>query len=222
MGTARIDLWLGRIELEVQEAPVPLVQQALMDALQMFCQGGKAWRQDLDLIDAVAGPNVYTPATPGGSRLAGIRRMLFNGNKVVGRGEEWLDDNLQTDWRSQTSTTPEYYYQPQRDQFALVFAPAAALTDGIYVRAYLKPSLDAEEVPDLLWEEVEYRQAIEAGAKATLFRMEGTAWENVKAAESWAEVFQAGMELARGHAERDNTEEIMTMMTSPFGGIPNG
>ena len=221
MTDVKINDWLGLIELEVPEVPVPLVQRALVDALQEFCKKSKIWRVDLDLISVTADLGLYTPATPAGTALAGIRRMLFDGNKVNGRGEEWLDDNLQTDWRDQTAITPENYYHPQPDQIRLVFAPNATATEVLYVRAYLKPSENAEEVPAFIHAEHEYRLAIEGGAKSLLYRMEGTPWANRKAAESWALVFQGGMEQARGEAELDHTEEIMTMMTSPFGGIPS-
>ena len=221
MTDVRISEWLGLIELEVPDVPEPLVNRALIDALQQFCQGAKVWRRDLDLFDTVASQGTYTPKTPDGSKLAGIRRLEHAGNKVWGHGEVWLDNNLAPGWRGETALVSEYYYQEEPGKLRLVFAPSTAVVDTLYIRAYLKPSMSAQEVPDFLFEEERFRVAIEAGAKGFLYRMLGTVWADAKASEAWGKIFLTGLEEARGEAERDHTEEVPLVTTAPFGGIPN-
>lgn len=110
-------------------------------------------------------------------------------------------DKSDRDWR--ISGTNYYFYCPDTATVALSWDPAAAVPNGLVIKAALKPTTTATTVPDVLFND--WRMAIEDGAVGRLMLIPGKDWTNEQSAAIYLARFEAKKREAHGDRMAGNT-----------------
>lgn len=157
---------------ELPGAPVPMVDHWLRNAAIEFCERSKAHVVTLDPITSVADQMAYVIALDADTELVELVAVRWLDEKLTPKSPHFLEEKYD-DWESETGT-PEHYTQVDTENVMLVPAPGTAETDGIRIRAAIKPGIAATGVHDWLFSQ--YRPAICAGAKAKMMAQLDKPW----------------------------------------------
>lgn len=131
--------------------PEPTAFEHLLNAARDFCEETKLWRFD-DTFQLGDDPNIV--CTPQGAVIHQFERCDYNGRKIDPKSLDWLDDHYPR-WRSDDETwegEPQWFTQVCPDTVRVVPAPCET-GGGIHVWLRLKPSEDADQLPDFLFKQ---------------------------------------------------------------------
>lgn len=146
--------------------PEPTALEHIRNAVIEFCEEAKLWRF-CDSFELGDDPNIV--CTPVGAVIHDIERCDFNGEKLEPRSLGWLDEKY-PDWRSDTKAEegqPTWFTQVYPNTIQVV--PHCAGRVKVWLR--LKPSEDAEQVPDFI--AAQHRNMIGWGALAGILMLPG-------------------------------------------------
>jgi len=131
----RLDDFIPLIVPDVVGAPDNIVKLRLKEAFRRFCSDTEAWIEDV-VMDEVADQTTYDVAL---TNEAMIQRVIYVRAKSVSTD----------DFDKLSDIDPSQY---EVDGNSIVFysdyAPKYDITDGVKVRASLRPTMDFEEVVD--------------------------------------------------------------------------
>ncbi|CAB3972340.1 MULTISPECIES: hypothetical protein [Burkholderia] len=143
-----IDEFLTKVMPFAPTCPEPTAIEHIRAAARDFCEMTRLWRFD-DTFQIGDDPNVV--CTPCGAVIHEIERCDYNGKKLDPASLDWLDDR-HPNWRSDTQLwtgQPKWFTQVEPNTVRVV--PAPIEPDGnIKVWLHLKPSEDADQLPDFL------------------------------------------------------------------------
>lgn len=205
-----LSAFLPHITPEVEGAPTALVLERTRRVVRDFCERAHVVRVDHAAIDLVADQAIYTLTEPADLQIIALRSVLHDDRWVEGTSEDVLDTQfprlmpryrehtgtLETQWRLQTATHAELYFQPSRTKVRLVPAPDAAMTGGLAVEMICKPTPTTTAVPDVVYEE--WYEAIACGVLAQLLRMPNRPWHDPRRAADEAADFERAITKALG------------------------
>lgn len=183
---AALTAFSKHVQLEVPGCPQPVVNEAVLRACIEFCER-TAIIEEKTTVDIVVDTAEYTPSFASGMvahRLVDVKR---DGTPLRRSSTEKLD-SIQEDAVGEPSL---YYLSGAGD---IVFAPIPDAVETLDVKAVVKPSHDATEVPDALANH--WMLVIAAGAKALLFSQKNTAWYDPNEAAAKARDFSQGIDKA--------------------------
>lgn len=144
--------------------PEPTAFEHIRNAAIEFCEETKLWRFD-DTFEIGDDPNIV--CTPHGAVIHQIERCDFNGERLLPRSIDWLDDQ-HPDWRSDARTMtgqPQWFTQICPDTIQVV--PHSVGRVKVWLR--LKPSEDADQLPDFI--ATQHRNMIGWGALASILML---------------------------------------------------
>lgn len=160
---------------------IPAAYVAIREAAAEFCERTRLWRHadDFDITE----DDAEGITTPYGSVLHEIELVQFDGCDLGPRTTQWLDA-FEHGWRAGTLTgKPQYVTQTDPNTLRVV----PHQTGHVNLFLILKPSIDAEELPDFLIDQ--YREAIAHGALSRLLAVPGKPYSNPQLAtafiQSW-------------------------------------
>jgi hypothetical protein len=197
-----IEVLYPRIMARVQGAPEPAVADAIRIAAQTFCQRTRLWREyDSFKLGNDGFEYVYAPQN---AVLFEIDHASMNGRTLHPVSLSWLDEN-RPNWREEVYNEAAYITQVEEGTIRVV--PAAS---GIVeLRAILKPSDDATQLPDFIANN--YRTVITDGALAELLTIPGQSFTNPDFAAYHAGRFQRALdELNNNGAQGQQKAAIRT------------
>lgn len=158
--------------------PEPLAQQALLDSAIEFCRRSQVVTTNLDLITVREGVANYELDSP--SNQVSIDQVL----KV------WYDGTLMSAAPYETATAlfnpagaPRYFFGQEIDEtFTLTLLPAPETTvrNGLLVRASLRPTRNATQVYDILYDR--HIEGVVAGAMGILMSIPEQPFTDMKMA----------------------------------------
>lgn len=164
----------------------PAMEDAIRLAVIDFCENTRLWRYSVDVATAAFGPIAIT--TPTDSVIFDIEMSRVDGQRLEPATTFYLDDQFD-DWRDSTCTgQPQYVTQLSEDEISIV--PWQACTISLRVR--LKPSIDAETIPDFI--ALKYQSTIQSGALSRLLMLPGQPFTNPDLAMSFAAQFQRDLD----------------------------
>jgi hypothetical protein len=181
---------------EIPSAPLPIVDQWLLNTAIEFCERSKAWVVDLALLDAVANQMSYALGLPADTELVEIITVWFSGQKITPESPRFLEQTFD-DWLVETGK-PQYYTQQNSGAIMLVPAPADATVGAIKIKAAVKPGPAATGIED--WIYSQWRQGLAAGAKAKLFAMNEVPWASPDHVAINLSLFEATIDQATDKA----------------------
>lgn len=171
--------------------PEPTALEHIRNAIIEFCEETRLWRFD-DTFEIGDDPNIV--CTPQGAVIHEIERCDFNGSRLHPRSIDWLDDH-HPDWRSDTkflTGSPSYFTQTHPDTIQVV--PYSKGRVKVWLR--LKPSEDAEQVPDFIASQ--HRNMIGWGALVGIMMLPGQPFSD----PNRAAYYQARFDQSLGRSSR--------------------
>ncbi|MGH1372983.1 MAG: hypothetical protein ACRBBW_13165 [Cellvibrionaceae bacterium] len=188
---------------DVSGVPGSLIDRHILRAAIEFCDYTLTWREKfIQTTDEGVMQCLLTPDE--GSRVVTVLYVGDDGVKVAPATESRLDDTM-TGWRDadNDSASAQYYFLEDRETLSLVLTPDAERS--VEVVACLKPTQDATELHDDLYED--HIEALGYGAKARLFAMPAKPWSNPELAMYFKKQFEDAKDKEKAERLNDYTRE---------------
>lgn len=172
---------LPHIDQYAPGCPAPTAYFGIRQAAIDFCERTRLWRYEDDFD--IPGDDAEGVTTPYGSELYLTELVQFDGVELTPVTADWLDRNCRG-WRAgEVTGLPQYVVQTEPDTLRVVPWQAGHL----YLFLWLKPSQDAEQLPDFIIDQ--YRETIAHGALARILAMPGQPFSNPDLAGYFAGLF---------------------------------
>lgn len=161
-----IDVFLPQIMPIVPGCAEPTAINAVRQAAMRFCEATRAWRSEDEF--EVTPDTCSFVCVPDQAELFEIEAVTFNGMPLDPAATSYLD-RIDPTWRQnkEFNGSPKFYTQLAMDTIRIV--PRAA--GLVVVHAFLKPSEDADQVPEFLANK--FRRIIASGALSDLLLLPG-------------------------------------------------
>lgn len=217
-----------------QQAPEPLVERHIRNAVIAFCSRSLLLRKTLDPISIIADQALYQLNPPENREIIHVHSAQIGDDRpLIEKSEdffdlEWrdpvvlkwdefaTDDNgnplsIGTDWRQYTQNRPAFYFIDRTEntyRMRLVGIPDASLTDTMVVSVVLKPTRTATEVDD--WLLNDNFQCLLNGAKGRMLELPNRPWTDLKLAGYHNGLFEEKTEEARMRGQRSHVRNDQT------------
>lgn len=181
-----IEIFLPNIMPFAPGCAIPAAYQWIRQAAIEFCERTRLWRyaDEFDVTDDAAEALI----APYGAVVHEIEACSFDGQPLEPKTTAWLDSR-ENGWRDGLLTgIPHYVTQIEPDTLRLV--PAMAGKVSLALR--LKPTFDADELPDFLADH--YRQTIADGALGRILLLPDQSFTNVDMGSAFGAAFQSKLD----------------------------
>lgn len=197
------------VQPEVPGAPLFQVDMAVREAAISLLSRADLWRAEPQTVLLTAGQTEFSLDAAAGSepsRVVALHRAGRPLNKVAREEDAYaiLDSR-------QPSTATHYF---QRDNEAVIVAPAPKEADQLKLFLSLKPSATATSIPDGIGKE--WRKLIATGAKAELQLMAGQPWSNPQQGLLNKQLFERGVSAAIRRVAMGNSGAPLTVQKRDF------
>lgn len=205
--TTAISLFTRRATPELPMCPVPLINDAIMVAVQTLCDEADLITDTVSFTSEI-GTRKYTLTIPSGfklSRVSSVRTTSYpNGLDITSQTEaDQVVDN----------GTPRTYYVDGLNKVCLVNTPDVAET--VNVTVVLKPELTATTLEDVFYDT--HLDTIMAGTKARLMLMPGKPWTNFELGAAYEIQFRKDCVDARINTMTGNVGGLLVVRPRRFG-----
>ena len=181
--------WTPEILTQVVGVPVPGINYAVRKAAIKFCEETLLWTFTLDRITIVANIGAYDLTVPGiqHGEVVNIDNVKFKEHGADDDQFRRLDPISETQqdlidsgsWQFLTSPNPNAYYSSfLNKQLNFYQIPTAGSTEGLLVKVNLRPTIDAVDLPDFLYND--FKEGIKHGALEVLFGSKAMAWYDIE------------------------------------------
>lgn len=155
-----LDDFMPQILPKAPGCPVPAANIALLQAASEFCTRTRTWKDTTtipvnDLDDILFDP-------PDQSVVLDFESVLFNDIKLEAKTTAWMDQCMRGWRRGNITGYPRFYTQMNHGTLRVAPIENGLLT----VNVLLKPSMDADQLPDYLFNE--FSEVIAWGALGRL------------------------------------------------------
>lgn len=195
--------------------PSNLVDQKLRDAAIQLCSEGRVHRNDLDLMDVVAGQADYDLDTddPNNVEVFELREVWLDGRHLTPKTPGQLHYLYGQSWHT-LSGNPSYYLCREPKVVTLVRIPDTNVAGGLRVEVVFAPTLEAKGVVDWVYDQ--YATAIVCGAKSMLMSMTRKPWTDLQMASVYESKFKETIDAESFRAQRGFGRAIRTTRTRYF------
>ena len=191
--------------------PRAVAVNAVRKAVIELCERAHVWRYT-DTVSTVIDQDEYPITIPDKSKPMLLKGVAYNGRDIDPITEDELDMRSAS-WRSSTGK-PQRYLEVTPHLVRVYPIPDAAETDALSFRVALKPSRDATESADYIYDD--YSGAIAAGALAELLMQTGKTWAEPKASPMHAAKFEYAVSQASMRVRKSNTTAKFRVAARPF------
>ena len=161
--------------------PEPIAFDAIRQAAIEFCERTRIWR-DTDQFMADEFGDIFAPAQ---SVIHQIEDARFDGHRLTTVSVQDLNERYPGyDWTTQSGDQPKYITQIHPNTVKIVPAWEGMITMTIL----LKPSNDAQELPDFIFDQ--YARTIADGALAEILMIPGQPYTNPQGGAMYSQRFQ--------------------------------
>jgi hypothetical protein len=180
--------WLPDIVIDVPGAPNIAIERQVKLTVIDFLERSHWLQRTTGLLDITGGasersfPVGVVSAT---ERVLKILKAWIDGKPVDVLGPGDVDDDW-PDWKTQVGS-PQYIVRERDDTYYVVPSPSDLWTGGLRLKVAVGLLETATECDDSI--RVEWRDAIAAGAKARLMRMENKPWTDLNLATSYGQFY---------------------------------
>ena len=176
-----IDDFLPLILPRAPGCPEPIAFDANRQAAIEFCERTRIWR-DTDQFMADEFGYIMAPAQ---SVIHQIEEARFDGHRLTAVSVQDLNERYPDyDWTTQSGDQPKYITQIHPNTVKIVPAWDGMITMTIQ----LKPSNDAQELPDFIFDQ--YARTIADGALAEVLMIPGQPYTNPQGGAMYSQRFQ--------------------------------
>ena len=206
-----LSVFFPRLIPTVMGVSEPLAQQALIDSAILFCDQSLAVTATLDAVTVPIGTSAIELETPDQTTVAQVLYVWFDKQLLNAQPFGQMTNIFRQDGQ------PEDYVVEYIDEVAnliLYPAPNKQIKSGLLVRAALRPTRDATQVHDILYQR--YVEAIIAGAQMYLHNMPDQAWTDYGRAQQCGVLARALANRARGDMMMGRAQSSMTVQMREF------
>lgn len=180
-----LDAFLPQILVRAQGCPEPIALDAIRQAAIEFCERTRLWRYT-DTFDFTGNTEI---ATLDYSVLMEIENARMDGRALTPVSINYLNDVYpDQDWEAMEASFPKFITQKADGTFIVV----PAVNGQLKMTLILKPSNDADELPDFI--DREYRRVITDGALAEVMLIANQPYTNPDLAAVHGSRFQQSLD----------------------------
>lgn len=179
-----------------------------------FCERSDWLQYEADPITIQAGVAAYEVECPQDNLSNRVIQLTMAGVRtpLVPKTQDELT-SMYGDWRAQEGT-PRFFTQINTNEVILVPSPTERIVQGLRMLISIRPTPDAQEVDDDLYNR--YAETIGYGARARLKEMAGQPYYDPTGAKQCWDKFYEGVAKAKGERMRDLTRAIQTVQMRTF------
>lgn len=197
------------VTVDVPAAAIPSVEVAVRDACIDFCERTLILQVDHDPITAILGEPTYEFSPPDGYLVDKIMQLWYDDVMLPPVAADYAFQSSYVERGETVKSTPQGYLQKDARTFSLLPSPEKTVRNGIVMRVAIKPTRDATEVDDILFDD--YAEVIGWGAKYRLLLSPGKEYTNPEMAQAAKGLFDRGMSRARNRMTRNHTRAQMSV-----------
>lgn len=206
-----LSAFFPRLLPSVLGCPEPLAQQALLDSAIEFSGRSLAVTTTLAAVTLTEGEGSFAVTTPADTTIAQVLNLWFDERQI----EPASYSNVADPYAQPGE--PRYFYGEDINEvfnITLMPPPNRTVTDGVVVRAALKPTRTAATVHDILFER--YASAIVDGALAILMSINDQPFSNEQKALVLGSSARAKANAARTDALYGRVQFSMSVKMRAF------
>lgn len=189
----------------------PLAQQALVDSAIAFCDQSLAVTVNLDPMTVPVGTTAVELEAPDQTTIAQILFVWFDKQLLNPVPYGQMTDIFRQDGQP-VDYTVEYIEEVVN--LMIYPAPNKQSSSGLLVRAALRPTRNATQLHDILYQR--YSEGIIAGAQSILCAMPDQPWTDVGRAQQCGVAARARANTARGDMMFGRVQSSMTVQMREF------
>lgn len=199
------------VKIHCDQVPDSLLKAAICAATIEFCEKTLAYRADLDPLMVVAGTPEYEIDPPDlETRIITPLYVALDERELKVTCEDEMPDG----WRAQNQGTPQKYLVMTAQALWLHPTPDANSTQGLFIRAALKPTRTSTGCEEMLLEE--FGDVIAHGAVARIMEVPGKAWSDTQLSAYHGAKFTTDMSTARVRTRKGNTTSDLRVVMRQF------
>ena len=201
---ADFNLLLPNVQVETKSCSIGLINRTIRWTIQEFCQKTHYWQHRISPItllkftDNAPGTYIYSLPIPEGSRMVVVREFVMDGQTMVERSVDWLDEYL-PDWRSAVGNS-QYYLMLSDRQVRFIPASDAVKPLAVVGRLVLEPNHTSTTFGDEL---LRYEEGLVNGVLSRLLTMKSKPWTDGPRASVCSGIYQMAISDAKQEALRD-------------------
>lgn len=188
------------VRVEIPDIPSFVAERQILRAARELCEEARCWRVNISLSTVADTATVdISTLLPTETELVDIITMKAEDGRSPVDPTTWahMDEN-ETDWRVETNDVACKYVISANNIIRLIPIPASTVADAYYARVAVKPTLDADELDDILVNK--HDELLTRGALARLYRMPRKTWTDPSLAAHHLTAFEEGIRAARTEA----------------------
>ena len=198
------------VQPHVQGCPLPMVDDAILQAVIDFCNRSRAYRFRPGDITAVAGTADYAVSDlPEGTEIAWLLAAELDDIPL-----DILDPaSVPLSWETEESISTAAVVVSETE---IGLRPVPDAADTLRIRLALRPSANATTYPDAL--HILYKKQIAAGALAELYGQPNKPWTALELVADARNRFDSGVSDAEYRADRGSSNAPMRTTLCLVGG----
>jgi len=185
----------NQVRVEVHGCPSDLIKQALRETLRDFCKISRAFQDSgSDTIqEDVRDYEVVMPESD--VELVSVESLRVDGVPSNFKTLDWLDTYV-SNWRDRDSDDFTMFTHLKKGWITFPGYPTLDGTaEGVQYRMSMRPTKDADDINEEFADE--WKEEIEAGAKARLMFLVNKTWSNPQRAQLLSSEYARGRARAR-------------------------
>lgn len=203
------------VALRIPLASPPLIQDAIREAVGVFCKQSTAWRRRYSSTRIVAAKADYDVSNLADAPVCAITDMRVKSTQAEIRSVTEAEMNRNhPGWQLATGKTIKRYLAPQRPDLIRLYPIPDTTDDFLDIELAMYPSANTTEIPDWIGEM--YRDELVAGSCGVLYGLAGQPWSNAKAANAAEDRLIAIARNARVRVEKSHTRTPTFVQTTSF------
>lgn len=206
MSTVTLSSLYPLIQMHAKKVPTPAIDIAVREAAREFCRRSR-YRQLSIPVDLIANTSWYQIAPPNtDEELIRIENVQWNGQQYP--VPLYSVDQASVSFPVNQQQPYVFFFEPPNK---LVVLPAtnSNLASGLYVRCVLQPTQTAMTLDFTLTQQDNL--TLSYGALAFLLRTNESPWSDLKMAERYRELFDAGIADAASRRQTDfQSQNLLT------------
>lgn len=199
MGTVRIEELRKRITPMVPGCPEMLVDREVITVTREICERTKMWKEPQEVTSSRAKMNILDLGPYPDAEVISVEYVAYNKLELIQTNERELSEYFPR-WRD-INGPPTHFFHVRRDKTIHLY-PCPNLNMPRYIKyeVIVKPSLDAETIPDFIYESA--TPCIIDGALSNLMFIAGKEWSNPDEAMRRRGLFDHGVYRLRDLSTR--------------------
>lgn len=183
-----IEDFLPQINPKAPGVPLPTARQAILQAAMQICERSRLWKHSVELVVNDLDDIAFTP--PEGAVLLDYESILFRATPdgcdidLEAKTSDWMDRCMRGWRRGSIPGYPKYFSQTSIGTLRI-----APIENGfVTINMTLKPTIDADQLPDFLMQQ--YGEMVAWGALGRILSTPDQPFTDFAAGAAYLQAFE--------------------------------